>query len=108
MSLDIYAIVVKPVEVASHNITHNVHGQIRAAGADPWEYQGRRIADTLEELLACHKALHDPAREAELRKFDAPNGWGILDHSRKFVRALLRSAEDVVAEYPDATWRVSR
>lgn len=108
MSLDIYAVIdtggPEPAELGHRNITHNASRQIAAAGADPWEYEGRPVADTIPELRACLAALSGPTREAEFRRLDAPNGWGLLEDSIEFVRDVLAMAE----AHPKARWRVSR
>ena len=108
MSLYIYAVIdtggQEPSELGRLNITHNVRAQIAASGVDPWEWNGMPIADTIRQLHDAAKTIADPKRAAELRKLDAPNGWGVLEHSIGFVRDLLKLAE----AHPKARWRVSR
>ncbi len=103
MSLDIWCRL-GSLSSESLNVTHNVHMQIAAGGADPWEYEGRSVEETIPELQKCLAYLSDPRNVDALRKLDPENGWGDLDGSRNFVRKLL----DLAMDHPDCKWVVSR
>jgi hypothetical protein len=94
-------------EVYWANITHNLGGMATAAGIYEalWrpEEVGITTASQLLTPLATGLAwlkLH----EAEARKHDAPNGWGLYEHFVPFVEKYL----DACNKNPLATIRVSR
>lgn len=107
MSLDVSLEVVKPTEVYSDNITHNLNKMALEAGIYQhlWrpEELGISLAAQLIEPLTAGLALlrSDPPR---FRAFDASNGWGTYSNLVRFVEAYLAAA---VAN-PEATVRVSR
>lgn len=80
---------------AALNITHNVRPICRAAGCDPWEWQGRAVADVLPELDAAIRALE---AEPDAYQHLAPaNGWGSVHGTLRFlldVRAHAREYAD--------------
>ena len=82
MGLDVSLIAVKPTEVYSSNITHNLGRMAREAGI--YEYLWRpeevdimyawQLIAPLEEGLQKLKA--EPEK---FKAFDSPNGWGTYD-----------------------------
>jgi len=107
MSLYVYLTVVKPCEVYSGNITHNLGKMATEAGIYQhlWrpEELGIKFADDLIEPLTKGLELlkSDPER---FKKFDSPNGWGMYIHFVPFVENYLNACK----ENPEATVEVSR
>jgi len=107
MSLDFYLEEVKPCEVFSRNIPHNLTGMADEAGIygvlwRPEENGIKTAKDAipiLQEGLA--KLIADPER---FKKFNSPNRWGMYEHFVPFVRECLAACE----AHPDATVRASR
>jgi hypothetical protein len=107
VSLDVYLEVVKPTEVYSANITHNLGAMANEAGIykhlwRPDEIGVTTAAQLIEPLTAGLALLKsDPAR---FEKFNSENGWGLYKHFVPFVENYLAACR----EYPDATVSVSR
>ena len=107
MSLDVYLTVVKPFEVYSGNITHNLGKMATEAGIYQhlWlpEELGIKFAyDLIGPLTKGLELLKsDPER---FKKFDSPNGWGMYIHFVPFVENYLNACK----ENPEATVEVSR
>jgi len=107
MSLDVYLEVVRPAEVYSANITHNLGKMADAAGIYQHLWRPEELGITtaseliepLREGLAKLKA--DPEK---FEAFNASNGWGKYEYFVPFVERYLRACE----EYPGATVRVWR
>jgi hypothetical protein len=107
MSLDVYLTAVRPTEVYSANITHNLNSMAKEAGIyqhlwRPEELAISKAGQLIEPLragLALLKA--DPER---FKKFNAENGWGLYEHFVPFVDRYLAACID----YPDADVSVSR
>lgn len=107
MSLDVYLEDLRPTEVYSNNITHNLGRMAREAGLyeplwRPEEIHINRAGDlvsVLEEGLTKLKA--DPDR---FRKFNPENGWGDYEGLVRFVESYLEACK----ETPNATVRASR
>jgi hypothetical protein len=106
MSLDIWFEEVKPVDVHSQNITHNLCEMAKAVGlyGPLWrpeengiEHAGQLI-DVLESGIAKLKAA-----PAKYKLMDSPNGWGKYEHFVPWLEHLLEASES----YPDAKVRVS-
>lgn len=103
MGLDIWcAIGNQGIPNTNANITHNVRKQINKAGADPWEYDNKKVNPRIKELKKCLKNLTDPKKEKQLRRYDPSNGWGSLEDSTRFIKKLL----DIALMYPEAKWQV--
>lgn len=107
MSLDVTLTAVRPTEVYSSNITHNLGRMADAAGIYKHLWRPEEIGITtaaqLIDPLADGLARLEAAPE-EFRAFDAPNGWGRYEHLVEFVRQYL----DACREVPDAEVSVSR
>jgi hypothetical protein len=107
MSLDVTLTAVRPTEVYSANITHNLGLMAEEAGIyQPlWrpEELGIKTAAGLIEPLRAGLALleQDPER---FRAFNSPNGWGLYEHFVPFVRDYLNACE----ANPDAVVTVGR
>jgi hypothetical protein len=107
MGLDVYLTAVRPTEVFSANITHNLGRMAGEAGIYKhlWrpEELGITTAGELVEPLAAGLALlrSEPER---FEAFDAPNGWGVHENLVRFVERYLTACR----ENPDAKIEVSR
>jgi hypothetical protein len=107
MSLDVSLTAVRPTEVYSSNITHNLGRMAEEAGIyqhlwRPEELGITTAAELIEPLSrGLELLLSDPAR---FRRFDAANGWGTYEHFVLFVRNYLEACRG----NPDATIRVCR
>ena len=97
MSLDVYLEVMKPTEVYSANITHNLTGMAEEAGIYKhlWrpEELGITHAAQLVEPLRAGVALmrSDPER---FEKFNATNGWGTYQQFLPWVENYLSACEE--------------
>ena len=107
MSLDVYLTEIKPIEVYSANITHNLHAMAEEAGLYKliWRPDEVGILKADQLILALRAGLsllkNDPAR---FQKFNPPNGWGTYEGFVCFVEQYLKACE----EHPNADVRVSR
>ena len=107
MSLDVYLTDVRPTEVYSRNITHNLNNM--AMEADIYmalwrpEAIGVSTAKQLVPLLETGlKAMQsDPER---FKKFNPENGWGNYEGLVNFVETYLQACK----ENPDAKVGVCR
>lgn len=107
MSLAVYLKVVKPTEVYSSNITHNLNKMAEAAGFYKYLWRPEEIGITKAKDLI-------PALEGGLERlkadpqyyqqFNSPNGWGMYEHFVLFVEEYLEACK----ENPDADIEVSR
>jgi hypothetical protein len=110
--------------VFDFNLTHNVNEIVerclvaggaglakRAAGEEPSYYDSRswgrlegwkagEVADVISRAVAVSR---DPARAAEFRGLQPPNGWGSLDGVQRCFDELLVACRD----HPTATIRTS-
>jgi len=107
MSLDVYLTAVRPTEVYSANITHNLGAMAKQAGIYQhlWrpEELGIVTADELIEPLRAGLTLLEKCPN-EFQALNPPNGWGSYDGLVAFVREYLAACE----ANPDATIRVCR
>jgi hypothetical protein len=107
VSLDVYLTAVRPTEVYSANITHNLGRMAKEAGIYQalWrpEEIGITTAGQLIEPLTAGLALlkSDPPR---FEAFNSPNGWGMYEHFVPFVEGYLAACK----ANPDAEIEVSR
>jgi hypothetical protein len=107
MSLDVYLKVVKPTEVYSANITHNLGDMADAAGIykELWRPeeisigQARQLIEPLKAAIA--RLNSDPDK---FRRLNPENGWGSYVGFLKFCEEYLKACE----ENPDASVEVSR
>lgn len=65
---------------------------------------GRRAADTVEQLRMALVQLHDPGKHAAFRKLEPYNGWGTLKDAVLVLKRLLELASN--PEYQDHVWDV--
>lgn len=107
MSLDVYLTAVRPKEVYSSNITHNLGAMAKEAGIYMHLWRPEEIGITkAEQLIApltegLAKLKADPAHYST---FNAPNKWGLYEHFVPFVEQYLAAC----VENPDAevtVWR---
>lgn len=107
MSLDVHLEVVRPCQIYSGNVTHNLSPMAQAAGIylplwRPDELgitKAGQLIGPLQAGLARLKA--DPDK---FKAFDPPNGWGSYDGFVKFVEEYLNAC----GENPEAdvsVWR---
>lgn len=107
VSFDVWLTAVRPTEVFSANITHNLNRMAQEAGIYSHLWRPEEIGiKTAGELVAPLKAglalmRSDPAR---FRAFDAANGWGTYDDFVPWIAEYLAACE----ANPDAEVRVSR
>jgi hypothetical protein len=107
VSLDVTLIAVRPTDVYSSNITHNLGRMAEEAGIYKhlWrpEEIGITTASQLVEPLSVGLVLlkSDPPR---FKAFNSPNGWGLYEHFVPFVETYLEACR----ENPDAEVSVSR
>ncbi len=107
MSLDVSLTAIRPTEVFSANITHNLGEMADKAGIYKacWrpEEIGAKYARDIIPLL--EKGLEDmKARPDYFKQFNAPNGWGLYEHFVPWVEKYLAACK----ENPDAeigVWR---
>lgn len=107
MSLDVSLTAVRPTEVYSANITHNLGKMAREAGIYEYLWRPEEIGITkaaqligpLEEGLALLKRETD-----HFKQFNAPNGWGMYEHFVPFVERYLEACR----ENPDADVSANR
>ena len=96
MSLDVYLTAMRPVEVYTANITHNLNRMAEEAGIYQHLWRPEEIdihtAEQLIEPLRAGLALLE-SDEPRFRKFDASNGWGRYEHLVEFVREYLAACE---------------
>jgi hypothetical protein len=101
MSLDVTLTAVRPTEVYSANITHNLGEMAAEAGIYKhlWRPEELGIESASELIVPLTKGLlllhSDPDR---FKKFNAPNGWGLYENFVEFVEKYLKAC----AENPDA------
>lgn len=107
MSLDVYLEVMKPCEVFSANITHNLNAMAGAAGIykhlwRPEEIGVTKAGELIQPLRDGLSRLRaDPDKFAQ---FNPENGWGSYDGLVEFVSNYLAACE----ESPEADVRVWR
>lgn len=107
MSLDVCLTAVRPTEVFSSNITHNLNKMADAAGIymhlwRPEEIGITKAAQLIEPLqLGLFKLKADPFI---FKGFDDPKGWGKYEHLISWVEEYLNAC---IAN-PDADVSVSR
>ena len=107
MSLDVWLVAVRKVEVFSANITHNLNRMAEEAGIyeclwRPEEVSIEKAADLIEPLCSGIALMEsDPDR---FRKLEAKNGWGTYDQFLPWLRNYLAACR----ENPDAEICVSR
>lgn len=107
MSLDVYLTEVRPSEVYSANITHNLNRMAAAAGLYEalWRPEELKIRLAVELIPLLERGLETLKTDPEkFRKLNAENGWGKYEHLVSFVEDYLAACR----ESPGAEVRVSR
>jgi len=107
MSLDVYLTAVRPTEVYSRNITHNLNKMAEAAGIYMHLWRPEEIGiEKAEQLIApLTEGLEKLKAEPEhYKQFNAPNGWGMYEHFVPFVEDYLEAC----VGNPDAEVRAHR
>jgi hypothetical protein len=109
VSLDFYLEELRPCEVFSRNITHNLGAMADAAGIYNALWHPERLGlgpDVLAHMLIGQLETGLAELEAypeRFRQYDAANGWGRYEHFVPFVRACLEACR----EHPEARVRTS-
>lgn len=107
MSLDVTLTAVRPTEVFTANITHNLNRMAKEAGIYEALWRPEEInVSTADELIpylidGLKNLQEDPNH---YRQFDAPNGWGTYDTLVRFVSEYLNAC----IQNKDATIGVCR
>ena len=107
MGLDVYLIAIKPTEVYSANITHNLNVMAEEAGIYKYLWRPEELGITkaigliapLNQGLSLLKS--GPER---FKEFNPENGWGNYENLIEFVEDYIVACMD----NPDATIRISR
>lgn len=107
MSLDVYLIETKPVDVFEANITHNLGKMASEAGIyqalwRPEEIGARQAKDIINILRDGIRRMEDNPKH--FKTFDAKNHWGMYDDFLPWLRRYLAAC----IEHPEAMIRVSR
>lgn len=107
MSLDVSLIAMRPTEVYTNNITHNLNKMATEAGIYKHLWRPEEIGITKAEelimpLMEGLKLLkNDPAR---FKKLNPENGWGSYEGLIDFIENYLEAC----VKNPDATIEISR
>ena len=91
MSLDIWLEVVKPCEIHSQNITHNLNKMWMKAGCYDALYNsaGKKAKKILPILKkAIDKMKKNPKA---YKKLDSPNGWGTFEHALPWLEEFYEA-----------------
>lgn len=104
MSLDLWIIATRPVQVFDGNITHNMGRMARECGlyAPLWEASGKRGVDLIDPLRAglTELVLH----KEKYAKFNPENGWGDIEGLIQFAQGVFNAC----VQNPDGVVGVSR
>ena len=107
MSLGVSLLEVKPTEVYSANITHNLNEMAEEAGIYKYLWrpeevevtQAKELIKPLEWGLTCLKAHPEVFRE-----FDSPNGYGVYEDFVPWLEKYIEACK----QHPEAVVSVSR
>ena len=107
MSLDVYLMEMRPVEVFERNITHNLARMADAAGLytplwRPELLQATKASELIGPIESGLATLK--ADRARFKEYEPENGWGSYDGLVRFAESYLAACR----EYPDAQIRVCR
>ena len=107
MSLDVYLMKNRPVEVYESNITHNLGGMAKAVGIyyHLWRPSERGFviaSDLIEGLEAGLTKLK--ANPESFREYEPDNKWGQVEDLIRFTEQYLAACR----KNPEAEIRVSR
>jgi hypothetical protein len=107
MSLDVYLVVVKPTEVFSANITHNLSKMAEEAGIYYCLWRPEELNITIAKQLinplriGLKKMKDNPEK---FKAFNPPNGWGTYEHFVPWLEEYINACE----AYPEANIKVNR
>jgi hypothetical protein len=107
MSLDVYLKIIRPTEVYSANITHNLGRMAQEAVLymPLWRPEEMRFTKAYQIIPMLEKGLDRlKAKPDFFKSFNPDNGWGSYESLVKFVEKYLVACK----EYPDADIEVSR
>lgn len=107
MSLDVYLEVVKPVEVFSANITHNLNKMAEAAGIYKHLWWPEELGITKAGELIAPLKLGYTAMKLNpdfYRKYEPENKWGTYDNFIPWLEKYIEACE----QNPEATVRIWR
>jgi hypothetical protein len=107
MSLDVSLEEMRPTDVFSANITHNLNRMAAEAGIYDacWRPEEIGITKAGDLIPLLEKGLADlKSRHEHFEQFNAENGWGCYEHFVPWVEKYLEACRD----YPEATVRASR
>ncbi len=107
MSLDVYLSEMRPVDVFSRNITHNLARMADSAGlyTPLWRPELLHVTKASDLIGPLESGLATlKADRARFKEFEPSNGWGSYDGLVQFAESYLAACR----EYPDAQIRVSR
>ena len=107
MSLDVYLVETREVDIFESNITHNLGKMAAEAGIytalwRPEDIGAKKATDIIKPLRIGLAALCEAPDY--FRTFDSPNGWGQYRHLVQFVEEYLGACE----ASPEARIVVSR
>lgn len=74
-----------------HNITYNLHQFFKDFDVYPPDWDGKpraEVADRIDQALVSIRANRLEALKAE---YDAPNGWGLVEHGIEFLEQVRDS-----------------
>lgn len=97
MSLDIYFSEVKRINIASHNITHNLVPMAKALGVynHLWHPERIGIKKASELITRLEEALYDLQKSPEVyKKLNPDNGWGSYDVFVDFLYDVIRTCKE--------------
>ena len=92
MSLDVWLTAIRPTEVYSSNITHNLGEMAAEAGIYDclWRPETKGISKAEQLIEPLEKGLAElKERPEHYQQFNASNGWGIYPHFVEFVEKYL-------------------
>lgn len=96
MSLDVYLLETKEVEVYKANITHNLGEMAREAGIYQhlWRPEELHITKAKDLIIPLQLGLEKLKKSpAHFKQFDAKNGWGTYEHFVPFVEKYLEACQ---------------
>jgi hypothetical protein len=85
----------------ANNHTSNTSRMWHEAGAPLEDWDGKPVTEVIEPLRTAVARL---ASEPRFVEYAAPNGWGTVESTLRFLRAVLSDCE----AHPDGTLDVNR
>ena len=96
MSLDVWLTAIRPTEVYSSNITHNLSKMAAEVGIYDclWRPETIGISKAEQLIEPLEKGLAElKARPEHYKQFDASNGWGVYPDFIRFVEKYLEACK---------------